>query len=183
MTERGNCWIGAYLSLLNHPTQKLWSSMYAVRRLLLKVELTLELASKTLRSLVYRRSFEMNEKQFYMRLGFLCWMHERYTRTKEILLSFHDLYIWGARVTHHLLLVVVSACAWKSTNYALVKPYDMRAVCIKHYKHRSLRQLTYVTRNLSYLTGIICKSNIVVDLHDSLIKVGRLRRTRMLISW
>ena len=51
--------------LIAQPSNTKTLKQCAVRRLLLKVELTLELASKTLRSLVYSSSFEMNQKQVY----------------------------------------------------------------------------------------------------------------------
>ena len=65
-------------------------------------------------------------------------MNETYARIKEILLSFHDLFEEHVLLITYFL-VALSACAWKGTIYAIVKLYDMREVCIKHYKHMSLR--------------------------------------------
>jgi hypothetical protein len=50
-----------------------------------------------------------------------------------------------------------------------------------HYRDMSPRRSTYVTGNLTYVIGKGYKSSIVIHLHCSLIDVGRLRRTHMLV--
>lgn len=50
-----------------------------------------------------------------------------------------------------------------------------------HYKHMSPRQLTYVTGNLAYVIWKFYKSNVVINLHCSLIDMEGLQRTHMLV--
>lgn len=49
------------------------------------------------------------------------------------------------------------------------------------YMHASHGQLTYVTREVPYGTGIICKSTIMVDWHISLNDTCWLPRTHILV--